>query len=908
MIKSVPFRTTGDQSRVIGTSSQVMLSSSRAIMFQKLRPPKTFNSFNNTSLTSPISLSAIYHGNLGFNRLSPTPVPREFISGNKILQKSQLSKYIVKAASSSDSSKELNAVSDEKSSLNETDATADPSQIKTELGSRDNSVPTKQVLKTWRNVDAVCFDVDCTITVNDSLDLLAEFMGVKNEVTELTNKAMDGSLSLSRALEERLRLIDCTPADIRRFLKVHPPESRLAPGIQRLISALKQRGVAIYLISGGFRELTLPIAEYLGIPRDHVFANRMNWQWDDETGEPSRLVGFDLNEPTAHNRGKPQAIARIRQRNPYNTVVMVGDGITDLEAVQKSSGADLFIGYGGVIVRPAVAQAADWYVRDYEALISKLPRYKVTMLGSGAWACAVARMVAQNTLTHDIFDPKVRMWVYEEEVEIAADGSLILYPGIEKRGGGEEKKGDEKKGDKEGTKAEEGGNIASAATSSSETSSASSPSTTPTPTPAPTKQTKKLTELINERHENPKYLPNISLGSNVLAVPDLGDAVRDADIVLLCVPHQFMHGICRKLEGKLKAGAFALSLTKGMRVRRDGLQLISQMVSRHTSMDCAVLMGANIAADIGKEELSEAVIGFTNPDHARILKRLIERPYFRISLIADPVGAEMCGTLKNIVAVAAGIVDGLGLGPNSKAAVMRQGLSEMRRFAKSLYPSVRDGTFLESCGVADLIATCYGGRNRAVSEAWTKAQLSDRPRSFESLETELLKGQKLQGVLTSSEVQEIIHANEWEEDYPLFTTVNRIITGRLHPEMVTRFELGCLPLDATSAEVDDQDLTHHGGGGGGGNGALTYIPSSSASNGKKDDGAKSRFSNHQLTLASLKSLQKRMDSHSHDHVPPKRFVMSRKQSGRGGGDGERGVHRVSGEVRKGAGNTEVSEW
>lgn len=80
--------------------------------------------------------------------------------------------------------------------------------------------------------------------------------------------------------------------------------------------------------------MILPFARHLGIPKDKVFANRMNWQWDDELSEPTRLVGFDYSEPTAHNQGKPKAIASIRQRNPYKTIVMVGDGITDLEAVQ----------------------------------------------------------------------------------------------------------------------------------------------------------------------------------------------------------------------------------------------------------------------------------------------------------------------------------------------------------------------------------------------------------------------------------------------------------------------------------------------------------------------------------------------------------------------------------------------
>lgn len=82
----------------------------------------------------------------------------------------------------------------------------------------------------------------------------------------------------------------------------------------------------------------------------------------------------------------------------------------------------------------------------------------------------------------------------------------------------------------------------------------------------------------------------------------------------------------------------------------------------------------------------------------------------------------MAGTLKNVVALASGFVDGLGYGANTKAAIMREGLSEMRDLAKAMYPSVRDETFLESCGVADLIATCYGGRNRAVAAAWAQAR------------------------------------------------------------------------------------------------------------------------------------------------------------------------------------------
>ncbi|GBF87939.1 glycerol-3-phosphate dehydrogenase [Raphidocelis subcapitata] len=611
-------------------------------------------------------------------------------------------------------------------------------------GARDESAgpalePTERVLKLWRSANAVCFDVDCTLTVNDSLDLLAEFMGVGGEVAAVTSRAMDGSMNLEAALEERLRIIDCTPKDIKAFIKAHPPESRLVPGAKALIAALQARGVAVYLVSGGFREMTLPIARYLGVPPDNVYANRMNWQWDDDTGEPTRLVGFDNSEPTAHNQGKPQAIARIRRGRPYNTIVMIGDGITDLEAVQVSGGADLFVGFGGVVRRPAVEAGADWYVFDYKVLLDSLKRYKVAMVGSGAWACAAAHMVAQNCAGDDPADEfadEVRMWVYEEDCE-----------------------------------------------------------------------GRKLTDVINEAHENPKYLPGVSLGPNLVADPELLSTVADADVIIFCAPHQFMRGICKQLIGKIKPDAVAVSLTKGMRVRREGPQLISEMVSKYLGIDCSVLMGANIATAIGREELSEAVIGYSVRDNALLLRKLFQTRYFRVSLLADVAGAEMCGTLKNIVALAAGFIDGVGLGPNSKATVMRQGLMEMRAFAKALYPNVRDETFFEPCGVADLIATCYGGRNRLVAEEFARGMLDGRPRSFEALEADLLKGQKLQGVLTSNEVQEILVARGWETDYPLFTTVNRIVTGRNPPTDITNFmEVGKIAEATETVEVDENGV------------------------------------------------------------------------------------------------------
>eukprot|EP00798_Chlamydomonas_sp_ICE-L_P025777 gene25777-11445_t len=313
-------------------------------------------------------------------------------------------------------------------------------------------------------------------------------------------------------------------------------------------------------------------------------------------------------------------------------------------------------------------------------------------------------------------------------------------------------------------------------------------------------------DAINELHENPKYLPGVSLSEHVVACPDLVEVARDADILIFCTPHQFVFGLCKQLSRKSFFAAlfpvvtwihlpfFSAFSFKGMRVGLDGPQLISQMISKYLGVDCSVMMGANIAADIGQEQLSEAVIGYYNMKNAQLLKRLFHTSYFKVSILPDAPGVELCGTLKNIVAVAAGIVDGLGYGNNTKAAIMR--------LSKALYPTIRDETFLETCGVGDLIATCYGGRNRRVAMEWAKAHEAGQPKSFVDLEKDLLNGQKLQGLLTSNEIQETLEAKGWEKEYPLFTTLNRIVNSKLPPSMIVNYEDGALPGSAKDIHYD----------------------------------------------------------------------------------------------------------
>ncbi|RWS09660.1 glycerol-3-phosphate dehydrogenase [NAD(+)]: cytoplasmic-like isoform X1 [Dinothrombium tinctorium] len=288
---------------------------------------------------------------------------------------------------------------------------------------------------------------------------------------------------------------------------------------------------------------------------------------------------------------------------------------------------------------------------------------------------------------------------------------------------------------------------------------------------------RKLTEIINTTHENVKYLPGHKLPPTIVAVPDVVEAAKDADILVFVLPHQFVPNTCKPLIGKIKPNAVGLSLIKGFGEENGNIILISNQIRSILNIECAVLMGANLANEVADEKFCETTIGCADSRAGKVLKDLVDTPNFRVTVVPDRQTVEVCGALKNIVACAAGFCDGLKFGDNTKAAVIRIGLKEMIRFCKIFYPEPRVSTFFESCGVADLITTCYGGRNRRLSEMFVK----ETTKSFTDLEKEHLKGQKLQGPQTAEEVFALLKATGNETKFPLFYAVSQIAKRELEP-------------------------------------------------------------------------------------------------------------------------------
>ncbi|RLN43605.1 hypothetical protein BBO99_00005303 [Phytophthora kernoviae] len=295
---------------------------------------------------------------------------------------------------------------------------------------------------------------------------------------------------------------------------------------------------------------------------------------------------------------------------------------------------------------------------------------------------------------------------------------------------------------------------------------------------------RKLTEIINEEHENVKYLPGYKLPENIIAVPDLQEAVRGADILIFCVPHQFLGRMLTSIkEQGLKEGAMAVSLIKGIDFDENGVVLVSNIIRKALDIDCSVLMGANVANEVAAGDFCESTLGCADLRHGAVLRELFNAPSFRVDVALDPHGVEMCGALKNVVALGAGFCDGLKYGGNTKAAIIRIGLSEMKKFCFKYFDGVKEDTFFESCGIADLITTCFGGRNRKCAEAFVTQKVT-----WEELERTMLNGQMLQGTLTSKEVFGILKEHNAIEQFPLFTAIYRIAFEGADPATITQLE------------------------------------------------------------------------------------------------------------------------
>lgn len=226
-----------------------------------------------------------------------------------------------------------------------------------------------------------------------------------------------------------------------------------------------------------------------------------------------------------------------------------------------------------------------------------------------------------------------------------------------------------------------------------------------------------LADAISSTHRNPDYLADFDLPASLAATADLEKAVDGATAVVMAVPSHAYRDVFKEVVPLLGDGVPVVSLTKG--IEQGSLVRMTEVMNDEGGLPpdrLAVVSGPNLAKEVVKRMPSASVVACADAGTAARLQELFMAPFFRVYTNADVLGCELSGAFKNVIAIAAGIADGMGFGDNSRASLITRGLAEIARLGTALGGDPL--TFAGLAGMGDLVATCISklSRNRTVGE------------------------------------------------------------------------------------------------------------------------------------------------------------------------------------------------
>ncbi|WP_326909303.1 NAD(P)H-dependent glycerol-3-phosphate dehydrogenase [Sedimentibacter sp. MB31-C6] len=219
---------------------------------------------------------------------------------------------------------------------------------------------------------------------------------------------------------------------------------------------------------------------------------------------------------------------------------------------------------------------------------------------------------------------------------------------------------------------------------------------------------KKCIELGKERI-NKKYLPNVKIPSDVVFTSNINEAVKGAEIILVVIPTQMIRGVLKKIRTENKSNKIIINASKGIEIGT--MNLVSDIV-REETINCtfAALTGPSHAEEVGLSMPTAITVACEDKNVAEKIQDVFMSTYFRVYTNDDVIGAELGGALKNIIALGAGISDGIGYGDNAKAALINRGIVEIARLGVAMGADVK--TFFGLSGIGDLIVTCTSKHSR----------------------------------------------------------------------------------------------------------------------------------------------------------------------------------------------------
>ncbi|MEN1969143.1 NAD(P)H-dependent glycerol-3-phosphate dehydrogenase [Lentibacillus sp. N15] len=286
---------------------------------------------------------------------------------------------------------------------------------------------------------------------------------------------------------------------------------------------------------------------------------------------------------------------------------------------------------------------------------------------------------------------------------------------------------------------------------------------------------KEQADAINTTHKNEKYL-EIMIPEKINAFDDLQRAIKDVSAIVLVVPTKAIREVCSQLDTLMDEKVTIIHASKG--IEPETLKRVSEMIAeemeRYTVDDIVVLSGPSHAEEVGKRQPTTVTVSSVNEKNAKIAQDLFMSDTFRVYTSPDVVGVELGGALKNIIALGAGISDGLGYGDNAKAALITRGLAEIARLGASL--GANPLTFLGLPGVGDLIVTCTSVHSRN----WRAGNLLGKGNKLNQVLSQM--GMVVEGVRTAKAANQF--AEKQGIEMPITHGIHKILFEEAKPKDV----------------------------------------------------------------------------------------------------------------------------
>lgn len=273
---------------------------------------------------------------------------------------------------------------------------------------------------------------------------------------------------------------------------------------------------------------------------------------------------------------------------------------------------------------------------------------------------------------------------------------------------------------------------------------------------------------INTKKTNNSYIKS-KFPSNVKAYTNINIAINKSNIIIIAIPGNFLEEILKKIDLNNK---IVISLVKSVFVDQTGeIVTTCELIEKYFQTNVICLSGPNLYSSLDNKDLSEATIGVNDLETGNLVKKLFNNDFFKTQITLDRCGVELCGILKNIIAIGVGF---LGNKPNSVALLIRKGLNEMYKLSLKLRNNVSKHTFYESsCGIGDLYLTCVFGRGKILAKHCSESNIIDSS-NWEKLEETILCGMKIPDHHNVKIIGKLIEKNCWTHEFPIFYNIYKI--------------------------------------------------------------------------------------------------------------------------------------